>query len=105
MDMVNLCLLFIHRLEHRQSYHNNSKTGCCVDVEDTDDDDDDVISGGDGKEQKVHRSAAHLNRRGLFHTESSFFLSILSFLFSVFLTFFLSFMMLPLKKKTKTKVL
>lgn len=90
-----------------------SITGCCADAEDDDDDQDDddddgdAINGRDEIEQKKKRfeeSSPLFGQKNsadevfLFHTVSSFSLS-LSFLFSVFLTSFLSFAMFFVKKQ------
>lgn len=77
--------------------HSNSKTGGCIDVEDNDDDhDDDAINGGGEKKSKnfeVFSQFCSGPGRGLSFTLIQLFLSTLSFLFSVFLTSFLSFVM------------
>lgn len=70
-------------------YHSNSKTGGHVDV--ADNDDDDAISGDE--DEKEHRSAATLDKWGTFFTMIQPFLSILSFLFYVFLQSFPFFVM------------
>lgn len=72
-----------------REYHSNSKTGGHGDV--ADNDDDDAISGDE--DEKEHRSAATLDKWGIFFTMIQPFLSILSFLFYVFLQSFPFFVM------------